>query len=638
MRRKHRAIALIATMVAAVAVAMVITAALMLVPGQLDNSVHTRERELAQQAALSGLEYALNRLRSDPQWKGLDNRTVVDTPSLKIVEDLGNVIGTLKAADGSLSQFTIRFNYQNGGPTAASGADDGLPDPSALNVLSNANISIHNLEGTAAVDQLRENGGRLTSVGIVAPLSGVLWVEGSAGQGLGQPGSNRRVVRVNLENWVGADTSKLPDAGLYGPQKILARISGIPSTSSSSGVQGALQVKSSISTAKAKVRGLEGVEVTAPGPKPYLTDAGGQVVVGTGKRFTVNGGDSSLPTATQESASSQKARWPKMKWSEVPKAISTDTNIRAGTYVWNNSGGLDYYKKDYAGSLPSGTPDASITSGSDMISSGSGTITLSQADKLTRFAGRFYVQPQGSVKSFTVMADPDLEANGRRPTLYFDRTSSRSSMLSGSADINLLGATRGSGSISSEGNLTLQGDSIFEVALQDGVALYTKKDLILKEIPPKVSTKIEQTLRSTNDYIPPLDPPALPSSLSSTGTDLNGRMSILAGSTIVQAFSPVFFRDIEPTTLLTPKDIALQGVLYAQGGIQAKMPSGGSLFVRGVVIAYGGDPETQDPASSGGLVELEANSATVLYDPSYYQAMLSKLGPREIVTSARYFH
>lgn len=105
-------------------IAIIARAAIALNPGLLELSRHTQDRKLAQRAAESGLEYAQFRLKNDPTWRGEGNAITIDTPELFVQEQNGNVIGLVTEENGELSQFRVRFNFQDG-----DGGGDGMDNP-----------------------------------------------------------------------------------------------------------------------------------------------------------------------------------------------------------------------------------------------------------------------------------------------------------------------------------------------------------------------------------------------------------------------------------------------------------------------------------------------------------------------------
>lgn len=140
LRRPRQGIFIISVLFVTVLVAMFIAAALDLGPWSLRRSGNQSELSAAQRAARSGVEYALARLKSDYNWPGNGGTTtVVDTPSLVVVEDNGNVFGLIRD-ENQVSQFRIRFNYQDDG----SGDADGRPDPASY-ASSGQYLSVNNL-------------------------------------------------------------------------------------------------------------------------------------------------------------------------------------------------------------------------------------------------------------------------------------------------------------------------------------------------------------------------------------------------------------------------------------------------------------------------------------------------------------
>lgn len=107
-------VVLVTVMLLVLVLGMLARAAFVLGPAALALSESTREDEAAQHAADAGLAYARSKLLERQGWKGDDNRVTVSLPDFTVVEDNGNVIGLLPTPDGSLSQFRIRFNFQDG--------------------------------------------------------------------------------------------------------------------------------------------------------------------------------------------------------------------------------------------------------------------------------------------------------------------------------------------------------------------------------------------------------------------------------------------------------------------------------------------------------------------------------------------
>lgn len=137
---RPRGIVLFSVMLVAILIAMYVTSSAMLSKGQLGVWRQSAEDRRAEEAARSGLEYAQARLEEDPLWRGNGQGTVVDTPTLKVREDRGNVVGVLSTSDGGRAQFRLRFNFQDGG-----GGGDAMVDPSTAMWSDSPHISVNNL-------------------------------------------------------------------------------------------------------------------------------------------------------------------------------------------------------------------------------------------------------------------------------------------------------------------------------------------------------------------------------------------------------------------------------------------------------------------------------------------------------------
>ncbi|MFA5505230.1 MAG: hypothetical protein WC423_07375 [Vulcanimicrobiota bacterium] len=186
-KRKRRGIVLISVVFIAILISMYVVSAHILNRSRFGGMKQTAENRLAEEAARSGLEYALARLEENPEWKGALNAVTVDTPELVVVEDRGNVIGILRTDVGT-AQFRLRFNYQDG-----SGGGDDMDDPSSAMSFDSPHISLNNLTGGS--DQplyLGDGSGYSASspVGVVKQGTVALAVEGRVSRELEQAGSS----------------------------------------------------------------------------------------------------------------------------------------------------------------------------------------------------------------------------------------------------------------------------------------------------------------------------------------------------------------------------------------------------------------------------------------------------------------
>ena len=71
-------------------------------------------------------------------------------------------------------------------------------------------------------------------------------------------------------------------------------------------------------------------------------------------------------------------------------------------------------------------------------------------------------------------------------------------------------------------------------------------------------------------------------------------------------------------TPLVLNDTLLSGLIYSWENVNAPNLQGGSLSIRGGIIAFGGDPSSASPGSNGGKISFgKAKTVTFTYDPDY---------------------
>jgi hypothetical protein len=183
--RTESGVVLISALLLVVLVGLIGRAIVVLGPSAMSLSNNSHLRVLAQEAADSGLNYATSMLRANPEWKGNSNRVVVDTEGLFVIEDEGNVIGLITGPRGQVSQFRLRFNYQDGNPGA-----EGLDNPGLVNQIDIPFVSVNNLELLSEVPVPRADSSTWSvskpDEGPYTLPSGAacLLVEGRAGPGL----------------------------------------------------------------------------------------------------------------------------------------------------------------------------------------------------------------------------------------------------------------------------------------------------------------------------------------------------------------------------------------------------------------------------------------------------------------------
>lgn len=617
MVRSQRGIVLVVTLMVVVMVVMTLTAAVKLIPGSAAMQGNAEQQELADAAVQAGLAYARSRLQEDPNWRGDADMVVVDMPGeMWVSEESGNVIGILYTANGVPTQFRIRFNYQNGGGSP----DEGFSDPPSDHFIDNRYVSVNNLTSNASVPVYRADDAYEVD-GSDNPYdcprySAVICVEGRSGPGLRElspanldPDSGRVVSRV-AEAMLGRDVSQFGDAAVYSGGNTIGRVD--PGG-------GEFYIDSLDAGLPPRMRSMYNVDVNDAelGGDAELSAAmetSGEVVVwdldnpGTGD-FLLNGSSSTTPAATNEDSS---GKFLKIPWSDIDRADSGagDAVLPAGTYVWRNGGSgpeLHYYAQEYDGvTIPSGVPDQVFTDGQ----SPAGDLTAMELETAhppegpppgtdvddpsfrVLFKKNVEVQSVAGVQGVAFLGD-GIQTMGRRPIVELvppAAPTDPAAIVTAPGSVQIEGELKGTGSVTSEGDIRFQGSSVLEADPDMKVAIYAKGDVTLELMDEVFLDDIDLGGGGGGKYAPPPPP------------DWN-----------------VVFGD--------PKyeDMAFAGVVYAQGNFTANLRSterDSDLYIQGVLVAYGGDPETDDPGGptpsiNNGQVFIDADNVQLIYDSSY---------------------
>lgn len=115
MQSRPRGIVLISILVLTLLATFFLGALIQMNPSRLRRTSHDEKRDRAAMAARAGVDYALNRLRSDWEWKAGGDRVVVESENIVIREDQGNVLGWIRPeGEGEWVGFRLRFNLQDG--------------------------------------------------------------------------------------------------------------------------------------------------------------------------------------------------------------------------------------------------------------------------------------------------------------------------------------------------------------------------------------------------------------------------------------------------------------------------------------------------------------------------------------------
>jgi hypothetical protein len=669
--KKRRAILLVTTLIFAVLLMIGVMSALGLSGRSLLRAENTEDAQAVLSAVEAGSQYALSRLQERPGWKGdgdgvTTSLTTVDRPDFVVIEDNGDVVGFIQTEAGTPAQFRIRFNFHDGDIAAASDAD-GLDDPTTITI-GGPWISINNLNsgGETPVPRAEDTGGGIWRVQPASPMpydapafTACILVEGKAGEGL-----RDQMNGPNPNPNMGSQTVATRVGEFYFRREAAAAADAVSYSAGTLDVNladgGLFKVDTADPGKIPKIRSNENVDVSAilSGTVSY-DGASSEVYVASGSSpgsFKVNGFDSTTPAAIERTTS--QGEFLNLKWSDIKKAGTSADEVRAGTYIWRDSGGgayLEYYNQEYdpvAGVYPPGSGTVMTTPG-DVLLSGSSALNIDPANLMIEYLSDINVQPQGSVTGLAIVPDPAITTSGRRPVNEFIETGTQSPVLTASGDIAFKGRLTGVGSITSEGSLTFQGSSALETGSND-VALYAKGDIVLEAIPEEVvaagggggstsgstsgcsgtcsggSSGCSGTCSGGSSGC---SGTCSGSSSGCSGT-CSGSSSGSSGSSggsstggLVNFPGPPSFQDQE-----------FQGIIFTMGDFVADLKGPtyqGNLALRGVLAAYGGDPEAGEaPGASGkGYISITAENAAFVYDPAYIERILDLSSPTPLVTT-----
>ena len=153
MRNRRRGIFFVSVLLTTLLLAMLVGAALSSGVWGMKQGANQSDVAAARRAAQGGVEYALARLRDNPQWKADSARvTTVSEPGFFVVEERGNVVGIMDCG-GQISQFRIRFNYNDG-----AGGADGMNDPSSAMNIPSGLVSFNNMLSNSTGEVPRADG------------------------------------------------------------------------------------------------------------------------------------------------------------------------------------------------------------------------------------------------------------------------------------------------------------------------------------------------------------------------------------------------------------------------------------------------------------------------------------------------
>lgn len=476
LERKKKGIVLVTTMLTVVLVIMLLSSVVYSNLGSFRLTTNFYDKENALMAAQSGAQYAITRLQSDILWKANPSTPyVLKTDDFEVKEEDGNVWGILSSANGKKSVFRIKFNCEDG-----LGGFDNMNDSSQK--IESPYISTNNLFNS------------VPCMAYSADKSGSIQgkMVNENGKDVFKPNANAKQVTIPKA------TCNLIVEGFSGPAVREASLSEPINKKSSFAQQiveiyvsidpNSLNVDSAIS-ASGNINAKTGTFSlnTAEGSQaPNIRSLGhialaGHVSAGSGTvyfndGFTVNG--AAAPNIKQEKSNSGE-NFAKITWADVPKATKSDTNLPAGTYVWEKNPTTKTIELRHYPTIIFYDGKPLPDSGYQTVSTGKFKgMTVDSKNLTIMFDQNVYVPGDLLIRS-------NINEYGTRPIVGFvnkNKGDSGTTILTSKGNITISGATMGSGAITSEGNITMQGPSLLESDPGVGVSIYSKGDVTIEPI------------------------------------------------------------------------------------------------------------------------------------------------------------
>lgn len=605
-----RGFVLVTTLILLIVVAMMVSAALALLPGSRLMSGTVASTEGAVAAAQAGIEYARTRLQENPNWRGNGNGVIVDRPGdFWVREAEGNVLGIIWTSQGTRSMFRLRFNYQNGGGSP----DDGFSNPPSEMRSRSVYVSQNNLAGSSARPLYRASAsdfrvsGSEVAANDLPKYTAAIYSEGLAGPGLDNvspsqiqvnPAMGRGVTTVVVEAFLGRDVSRFGDAVLYGARDVSLDVDRVVkiesrdrSTPPRARTMGDFQVASDLAASSALI----------------MEDGEAHVKPATG-RFTINGADSTSPAATRTDS---RGQFLQLGWDEIDKATASDATLPAGTYLWrSNPTRLDYFAQDIdPATTPLPSPNASYTDTSQLPSSVSGALRLDAQRLKLKITKNILVTPSGSASGITIASEPGVMAElGLRPEteLQTPATGEASPIITTEGNFKVQGRLRGNGAVTAVGDITFQGESVLEADKGSKVAVYSRSDISIEAIPNEVVDRIDPASGGGGGPMPVPVPSGTPGAASVAG----------------------FFQGaLPPFGPPRAADVAFAGIVYSQGNFRVDTGSSSNFHLHGMLVAYGGDSgagELPGDRADSGYVSIKSENAQFFYDSSFVANLIDQ--------------
>jgi hypothetical protein len=508
---RRRGVIIILTLIMSLVAFMMLGASLGLSPGRLAQAGSSLDQALAEAAIEAGIDYARARLQENPLWKADLNRVVVNTPTLYIEEDNGNVIGLLRTdVTAPFAQFRIRFNFYNGA-ALPDPLDDDLPDPSPAMRFDLPFVSINNLNGSVRFVPRPDAGGTVNDLLSgpleIGPGTVALSVEGLGGNGLREtgPGSydpptgSRRISRRVAEVLLASEfRDGAPDAALMAGSDLDFVLP-----------PGSGEVEILAKKAVPRARSKSNVSMNAGGGNSPNYLSNGELL------FSSSGFESVTENGSTSLGDDGGAPFYELAWDDIHKAspdLDKAIQLPAGTYVFDDAGVLHYhdktwdqYKIDEAARVLAGQPlDPGIVVSPNAANIRTDTLSAGlvelQPFKI-KFEDDISIDASSSgVKDFTLVPQRGTQSQS---TELGDLTSRPGSTFAKDIEIELKPGGKGKAALTSFGDILIaaklkssrggslvsEGDLRLDAGKLDdfgnvGVSFYSKQDIQVSTYEP----------------------------------------------------------------------------------------------------------------------------------------------------------
>ena len=681
---KKKGIVLITTLLTVVLVVMMITAVVHSGASNLSLTAGFHHRENALLAAESGIQYAATRLQDNIFWHGdgFGSTTTFEKNGLKVVEDNGNVIGVIRSTTGTVSAFRIKFNYEDGNDEEKDRnlpEKDGLHDPSEAYKINNRFVSVNNLTNPSSTLIFRANDNGVKAKDkpetyYIPRGTACIIVEGLAGTSLrditaphqlmdkSHPEVYAKAVKRVVECYLTFSDNQKIDGVAYAGGNIDVELGNRHHDG-----RGKFRVYNKNSNECPYIRSLNDINVypsdEAKNSRHYdnrtvsfYKEQRTNVSPGSSGNFILNGEKKDVSSTCDED------NFHRIEWEEIKKASSTDPVLAGGTYVWvkTSDGTYDLMHSDRVYRIPLKEQE----SGSDDGSNDDSNINVDPDVPIEKNISQVDIKnnpnewktvsslPNGmhiDRKNMIIYIDNNIQVTDtkgvsiRTTTEVTKRSfvaitpasnSLNSSIITTAGNIDIEGGLIGSGSLTSEGQITCQGSSIMESDPETGVSMYAKGDINLQEITkvPEGNNKSEDPSswqidisqyasenvsgdededsgNSPSDDTP--DPDEEEGEVID-GAPENGvnygeqEISEEEQARRQKAWEDKMRKIAETASKLHYADQDLTGIIYTWGNFNCNVGNKNTLSITGSLIAFGADPDNKN-AKAGSKQEEDEN-------------------------------